>query len=112
MTHFDVEDLDMKPMTPNPGVAINGMAENLDAVNDAIRQLSDERVKIITDIRGSAHDAIITFIDMVGSTQSKVDHAEEPEVWIFKVRQFYQVLSTYINQLGGRVVNPDYSRRA
>ena len=47
---------------------------------------------------------MIVFVDMVGSSQSKRDHEHEPEVWIYKVRRFYDVVEGYVQQLGGRVI--------
>jgi class 3 adenylate cyclase len=63
-----------------------------------------ERTRILGEIRGSAHDAVVVFVDMVGSSQSKRDHENEPEVWIYKVRRFYDVVAGYVQQLGGRVI--------
>jgi class 3 adenylate cyclase len=94
----------MQPMKPKPGKPINEVAEKLDALNESIRAMGAEREKALTEIRNSAHDAVVVFVDMVGSTQSKADHKNEPEVWMYKVRQFYAVVSAYVGQLGGRVV--------
>ena len=63
-----------------------------------------QRSQVLTEIRESAHDAVVVFVDMVGSSQSKRDHEHEPEVWIYKVRRFYDVVSGYVQQLGGRVI--------
>lgn len=94
----------MEPMKPKPGKTINKGVEKLDDLNAAIEKMTAQRAKLLSDIRGSAHDAVVVFVDMVGSSQSKRDHAKDPEVWIYKVRRFYEVVSGYVQQLGGRVI--------
>ena len=94
----------MEPMKPKPGKTINQGAAKLDELNATIDSMMAQRSQVLTEIRESAHDAVVVFVDMVGSSQSKRDHEHEPEVWIYKVRRFYDVVSGYVQQLGGRVI--------
>lgn len=94
----------MEPMKPKPGKTINKEADKLDELNAAIDKMMAQRTQLLNEIRTSAHDAVVVFVDMVGSSQSKRDHEHEPEVWIYKVRRFYEVVSGYVQQLGGRVI--------
>src|ERR1035441_3254588 len=94
----------MKRMTSKPGKPINIPAGKLDAINRTIEKLKAEQEKIIEQIRKSSREAVVVFVDMAGSTQNKLDHKTEPERWIFNFRQFYDVVSECVQQLGGRVV--------
>src|SRR5947209_18162747 len=94
----------MEPMKPKPGKTINKGVQKLDELDAVIDKMMAQRAHILTEIRGSAHDAVVVFVDMVGSSQSKRDHENEPEVWVYKVRRLYDVVTGYVQQLGGRVI--------
>jgi class 3 adenylate cyclase len=92
------------PMTPNPAEAINAPAEELEAINKSIGEMVMQKGLIVKRIRNSSQDAVVVFVDLVGSTKNKINHKDEPEIWIFGIRQFYSVLTNYVRQLGGRIV--------
>jgi class 3 adenylate cyclase len=91
-------------MKPKPGKAINDDASKLDEITRAITEMSAQRNQLIEKIRSSARDAVIVFVDMVGSTQNKKTHENNPELWIYRIRQFYEVITEYVRKFGGRVI--------
>lgn len=94
----------MKPIEPKRGPSVNKATTEFAKVTDSIEQLIKKQDELATEIRQSAHPAVIVFVDLVGSTRAKTDHMNEPEVWLLPARQFYDVLARYISSLGGRVV--------
>ena len=71
-------------------------ANDLDLFEDVkqrARELEAEASLIEQQIRSGFVELAIVFIDVVGSTAFKQEHAENPETWILRVRQFSELLA-------------------
>ncbi len=94
-----------KAILPKASVnAVNEMLVELEGVQQRVAELQAEKEKTATAIRSAFKKAVVVFIDMVGSTQYKVEHVDKPEVWIQRVYLFSEVIAQYVESLGGRVV--------
>lgn len=94
----------MKPMTPNPGTPINKATAELENILQIQADIKKEKERIIKEIHDNEKNAVVVFIDMVGSTKDKIAHSSEPEKWLGKVNQFYSIVTHYVKALGGRAV--------
>lgn len=85
-------------------VAVNSNLAELQEVQKRFVELQAEEGKTVETIRNSFKKAAVVFIDMVGSAQFKMDHRDDPETWIRRVYLFCEIVTQYIEALGGRVV--------
>jgi class 3 adenylate cyclase len=83
---------------------INRKLDELRGVQARLAELGHQAQATIQDIRNGFADCVVVFIDMVDSTQFKLDHADAPERWILRVRQFTETIAEYVTELGGEVV--------
>ena len=88
----------------DPSKATNFELDKLDDIDAELDALESRRSEILGTIKSNFREVVVVFIDMVGSTKFKIDHENEPEVWIRRVRLFSEVVAAYINKLGGKVV--------
>lgn len=94
-----------KPVIPpRNGEAVNRELTELGQVKAQLAELKAAEDEVIQRIRTSFRDAVVVFIDMVGSTQFKVENSDKPETWIRRVFLFCDIISKYVEALGGRVV--------
>lgn len=68
------------------------------------KEIATEQEEAITRIREGFVDRAVVFLDVVGSTQYKVNHKDTPEVWVVRVEQFSNLLAAAIEANNGRVV--------
>lgn len=87
-----------------PAKAANEDLAKLEEVKERMVEIKEEEDAILERIRNSFRDSVVVFIDMVGSTQFKVDHSDRPETWVLRVQQFSDVIAEYVEKLGGIVV--------
>lgn len=75
---------------------------------ESLKKLADQLAKEAADttekIRKGTVDVVVVFVDMVDSTKFKLEHADAPEKWILRVKQFSDILTAQVTGLGGRVV--------
>jgi class 3 adenylate cyclase len=76
----------------------------LQQLNLRAEQLHSEREQVIERVRSGFVDRVVLFMDVVGSTKFKVEHANRPEVWILRVLQFSELLATAVRNAKGVVV--------
>ena len=88
----------------NPPKAANEDLAKLEVVMERMAEIKAEEKAVLAEIRNSFCEAVVVFVDMVGSTKFKVDHANEPERWVLRVQQFSEVIAEYTENLGGKVV--------
>lgn len=93
-----------KIFIPTNDSAVNQQLVVLEDVKSKIAELEREAQKVIEEIRSGFGDLVVVFIDMVGSTEYKLDYSQEPEKWILRQKQFGEVITEYIKELGGRIV--------
>src|SRR5690606_31082913 len=89
---------------PRSGGAVNQELMQLEEVQVQLAALKASEDEIGQKIRDSFREAVVVFIDMVGSNQFKVDHSDTPEKWIRRVFLFCDIITKYVEALGGRVV--------
>ena len=72
---------------------------------------ADEKVKAekklresIKEIRNELKDCVIVFIDMVDSSKFKTQNSSKPEIWISRIQQFSEIVSSYVKSCNGKVV--------
>ena len=76
----------------------------LESVKHRAEELRAEEEQVKQQIRAGFVDRAIIFMDVVGSTAFKQEHAREPEVWILRVRQFSELMAAAVLGCNGRVV--------
>jgi class 3 adenylate cyclase len=76
----------------------------LEKVKERAEELRKEKAKAVDRIRKGFVKRAIVFMDVVGSTAFKVDHREEPEVWILRVQQFSELMASAAESCNGTVV--------
>ena len=86
-----------------PNSAVDPQLDALEDVQKKIDELQAQRDAVREEIRNNMVEAVVVFLDMVGSTDFKVRHLQEPWVWILRVRQFTEVVTEYIERLRGQV---------
>ena len=84
--------------------SINPELEELKEVQGEIDRLQETASKTIATIREGFVDRVLAFIDIVGSTEYKTQHSDEPEKWILILQQFGELMTEYVQELGGYVV--------
>ena len=88
----------------NPAKAANEDLAKLEETKERMAEIKAEEEAILESIRSSFHEAVVVFIDMVGSTQFKIDNDDHQETWVLRVKQFSDVIAEYVEKLGGKVV--------
>ena len=58
---------------------VNQQMAELEDVQERVAELQAQKGKTVESIRNAFKEAVVVFIDMVGSTQFKVEHATEPD---------------------------------
>ena len=93
-----------KTRTETQEASINENANQLESIqNQQVKLVEDER-RLIDNIRNDKKPAVVAFIDLVGSTQFKKDHTHEPEVWILRLRRFFDIITNIVQKNHGEVV--------
>ena len=82
----------------------NENVEKLESITAEVKRLQAERDKTIKSIKNDMSNKVIVFIDMVDSTQFKTEHSNNPEVWILRLFQFSNILTSAITGCNGVVV--------
>lgn len=82
----------------------NENVEKLESITAEVKRLQAERDKTIKSIKNDMSNKVIVFIDMVDSTQFKTEHSNNPEVWILRLFQFSNILTSAITGCAGVVV--------
>lgn len=90
-----------KPAVSN---AINPHLDNLEAVQQKVEEIINEKDKVINSIREGFVECVVVFIDLVDSTKFKIEHSKEPERWILRVKQFGDIIKEYVENSNGKVV--------
>ena len=96
-------DSSMHPRNTKPA-AINRDLVQLADVQTKMAELQNQADEARDKIRSGLQPVVVMFIDLVGSTQFKQQHQDQPEVWILRVQQFTELLNEHITKLGGQVV--------
>jgi class 3 adenylate cyclase len=76
----------------------------LEDLNRKAQQINEQKTVAEKRIREGFKERAIIFMDVVGSTEFKTRYPEDPEVWILRVKQFSDLLSTAITKCNGKVV--------
>jgi class 3 adenylate cyclase len=76
----------------------------LEDLNRKAQQINEQKTVAEKRIREGFKERAIIFMDVVGSTEFKTRYPEYPEVWILRVKQFSDLLSTAITKCNGKVV--------
>lgn len=84
--------------------SINPKLEELKEFQGEIDRLREAASKTIATIREGLSDVVLAFIDIVGSTEYKMQHSDEPEKWILMLQQFGELMTDYVQELGGKIV--------
>ncbi|MHB8996159.1 MAG: adenylate/guanylate cyclase domain-containing protein [Armatimonadota bacterium] len=84
--------------------AANAVLAELEEVKASMAEIEARQDALLASIQESFSQAVVVFIDMVGSTEFKVTHVDEPARWMLRVYQFNKVLAAYVESLGGKVV--------
>lgn len=83
---------------------INERLDDLENVKAKIQALQAEADEVISEIRRGFSRVVVVFIDMTESTQFKSEHAETPEQWILRAKQFLGLVKEYVQSCDGKVV--------
>ena len=78
--------------------------EQLERLKKRAATLKAEEAEVRKKIEAGFVSRVIVFIDVVGSTKFKLEHAHEREVWVLRIRQFSMLLASAIQDAKGRVV--------
>lgn len=76
----------------------------LEGLREQAKALKAEEAAATQKIRDGFVDRAIVFMDVVGSTQFKVDHKDHPEKWILRVQQFSELMASAARSCHGRVI--------
>ena len=82
----------------------NSELDWLEKLQNQAKELNQKKTETINNIRSGFTEKVIVFMDVVGSTQFKIEHAAEPEIWILRVKQFSEILASAIKSCNGTVV--------
>lgn len=83
------------------------MIEGQNEINQDMRELQElrSRLAIIKDkIRSRLTKETVVFIDMVESTKLKTGNKNNPDIWIYSIYRFYEIVSFFIELWNGKVV--------
>lgn len=86
------------------GVSVEKPLEQLDVVLVKKAELEEKEKEYIDEIRRSKQEAVVAFIDLVGSTEFKNQHKDEPEVWILRLKKFLKLIAAAVEKYDGAVV--------
>lgn len=76
----------------------------LEKLQQKAKELHAEEAAAIAAIRAGFVDRAVVFMDVVGSTDFKVQHSAKPEEWILRVQQFSKLLAAAALNCNGQVV--------
>ena len=76
----------------------------LEGLKKKAKEIHSEEAVVVKNIREGFVDRAIVFIDVVGSTEFKVENTANPEKWILRVRQYSALIAEAIQGCKGNVV--------
>lgn len=76
----------------------------LEELNKRAQKIIEQKTAAEKKIREGFNEKAIIFMDVVDSTEFKTRYPDNPEVWILRVKQFSELLTTAITQCNGKVV--------
>jgi len=88
----------------NSKEAINSKVDDLEKITSKVKEIKSEQDAATELIRKGLSETVVLFIDLVDSTQFKIDFEDKPEVWIVRLKQFSEIVREYIEFCGGNVV--------
>jgi class 3 adenylate cyclase len=84
--------------------SIDKQLDAFEAKKGELAKIQAQADEIRQKIREGLVDVVVVFIDMVGSANFKLEHKDDPETWILRVRRFDVLVTEYVAAAGGRVV--------
>jgi len=83
---------------------INPELDIITALDKKAEEIRSQRDKEIDKIHSGFVDRAILFIDMVDSTAFKMQNMDKPEIWILRLKVFFELLTNVIEHSNGKVI--------
>lgn len=84
--------------------AMNAVLGDYAVAQQAVQDAKTKADSVRQQIHDGLVDRVMVFIDMVGSTEFKVVHADAPEVWLWRVHTFCDMIRAFVEDAHGTVV--------
>lgn len=83
---------------------INEKLDDWESIKIDAQKIKEKEIIKIQEIRRGLVDCVVVFIDLVDSSKFKIQYKDEPEKWIWLIKQFSELVKKLIESNGGKVV--------